>query len=419
MKLSKYAKLGLLMVFSLSALIWGLSYLKGHDFFKPVDYYYTRYKRVDGLQESSHVTFNGYRVGNVKKIDFADDRSGDLIVTFMLDNNFRIPVRSIARIVSSDIMGTRSVKLVFSEESRFYSAGDTIPGEMESDLKEQVSLQVLPLKNKAEELLSSLDSAITVLTVIFNEDARENLSESFTNINRTISNLEKTSADLQTLMAAEKNNISGLIRNMHDFSGTLSSNSEEFNNIVGKLSQFTDTLAAQPLGPVLTDVATAVSSLEEILAKANSGQSSAGLLLNDDELYNNLTGLTANLEHLLSDIRTNPKRYLHFSALDLGKEVYITSNGSLPEEHNVIFRIHLISVTQPIPQESPRFTGLGEIQMVENNGAWSYLTGHFTQYEEANRMLNLAQRNFPEASILAFREGKIIPLDKAMRLLRK
>ena len=184
MKLSKYVKLGILMVFTIFVLIWGLSYLKGHDFFKPVDYYYSRYERVDGLQESSLVTVNGYRVGNVKDIRFANDKSGDLIVTFMIDNDFRIPVKSIARIVSSDIMGSRSVKLVFSGEEAYYQAGDTIPGEIESDLKEQVSMQVLPLKYKAEELLSTLDSAITVLTVIFNEDAREDLAESFENINR-------------------------------------------------------------------------------------------------------------------------------------------------------------------------------------------------------------------------------------------
>jgi phospholipid/cholesterol/gamma-HCH transport system substrate-binding protein len=54
MKVSRYIKLGLLMAFSITALVWGLSYLKGHDFFKPVSYYYTRYQKVDGLQESSH-----------------------------------------------------------------------------------------------------------------------------------------------------------------------------------------------------------------------------------------------------------------------------------------------------------------------------------------------------------------------------
>lgn len=419
MKISKYARLGILMVFSLTSLVWGLSYLKGHDFFKPVEYYYTRYERIDGLLESSPVTFNGYRVGNVKKIKFAEDHSGDLVVTFMLDKDFKIPLNSVARIVSSDIMGTRSVKLNFSNETAFYATGDTIPGEIESDLKEQVSLQVLPLKNKAEELLSTLDSAITVLTVIFNEDARENLSESFANINRTIYNLEKTSADLQELMSAEKGNVSGLIRNMEGFSGALNNNSERFTNIVSKLSQFSDTLAAQPLGPVLADVSAAVNSLEGILEKANSDQSSAGLLLNDDQLYNNLTGLTSNLEQLLSDIRTNPKRYLHFSAINLGKEVYVTPGAAQQEGSNIMFKVHLLTTGEPLSAESPLFTEFDDVQVGEENGTYTYLAGNYTNYAEAEKTMVRAQRNFPDATIVAFREGKSIRLDKALRLLKK
>ena len=277
MKISKYVKLGLLMVISIFLLVWGLSYLKGHDFFKPVDYYYSRYERVDGLQKSSHVTVNGYRVGSVKDISFANDRSGDLIVTFMMDDDFSIPRNSIARIVSSDIMGTRSVKLVLGEETAFYSAGDTIPGEIENDLKEEVSLQVLPLKSKAEELLSTVDSAITVLTVIFNEDARKNLSESFENINTTINNLEKTSADLQELLAGEKNNIASLIRNMEGFSRSLNNNSDNFGNIVSNLSAFSDTLSSVSFTPALNDLSNAAGSLQKILASVESGKG-AGLL---------------------------------------------------------------------------------------------------------------------------------------------
>lgn len=420
MKLSKYAKLGLLMLFSIGILVWGLSYLKGHDFFKPVDYYYTRYQRVDGLQESSHVTVNGYRVGSVKDISFADDKTGDLIVTFMLDNDFRIPSHSIARIVSSDIMGSRSVKLVLSDSPGYFAAGDTLPGEIESDLKEQVSLQVLPLKYKAEELLSTLDSAITVLTVIFNEDARKNLSESFENINNTIYNLEKTSADLQELLAAEKSNISSLVRNMEGFTGTLSDNAGNFSNIVTNLSAFSDTLSAVSFTPVLKDMSEAAGSLQEILASLNSDQSSAGLLFNDDELYQNITGLTANLEHLLTDIRSNPKRYLHFSALDLGKEVYInTSSIPAKDDNRIQFRIHLVSATDRLPLDSPLFAGFEDVEEYEAGSVFSYLAGNFTTYADAEKLLTLATRDFPESSIVAFRDGKIIKLEKALRMMKK
>jgi len=420
MKISKYVKLGLVVVFSISALVWGLSYLKGHDFFKPVDYYYCRYKRVDGLQESSHVTRNGFRVGFVKNIRFTDDKSGDLIVTFMMDNDFKIPKNSVACIVSSDIMGTRAVKLTFSNSDDYYSTGDTIPGDIENDLKEQVSLQVLPLKKKAEELLSTVDSAITVLTVIFNEDARKNLSESFRNINQTFNNIEQTSADLKELMSNEKANLGNLISNMENFSGSLKDNSARFNNVIQNLSSFSDTLASLPLTPVVNDMATAVNSMKNLLDKINSDQNTAGLLFNDDELYYNITGLTSGLQRLLSDIRNNPKKYLHFSALDLGKDVYInTSATSSDNVHKTIFKVHLISTPSKIPLNSNLFHGLENIEELETSGAFSYFAGNYTDYSEAEKMLNVAYRNFPDATIVAFRNGKVIKLERALRSLKK
>jgi phospholipid/cholesterol/gamma-HCH transport system substrate-binding protein len=419
MKLSKYVKLGLLMAFSITALVWGLSYLKGHDFFKPVDYYFTRYHKVDGLLESSHVTVNGYRVGNVKKIEFAADKSGDLIVTFMINNDFKIPVNSVARIVSSDIMGTRAVKLVYAYNSRNYTPGDTIPGEIESDLKEQVSLQVLPLKKKAEELLSTIDSAITVLTVIFNEDARKNLSESFRNINQTISNLEKTSATINELMGQEKSSISHFIDNMEQITGTMKDNSARFDNIIRNLSSISDTLAQLPLSPVVNNMAMAVNSVQNILSKINSDQSTAGLLFNDDELYYNITGLTSSLERLLSDIRSNPKRYLHISAFDLGKDVFINATPLQTAQHlNISFKVRLVSSTTQLQIQSPVFKGLQPVEEFVSNGSYSYYAGNSHNYEEIEKLLTTARRNFPDATIVTYRDGKEIKLEKALRLLK-
>ena len=207
MKVSKITKLGILIVASVAILIWGLSYLKVNDIFKRSNSYHVVYDRIEGLTPSGDVELSGFKIGQVQKIRFMPDNSGRLVVTFMIDSSVRLPENTVAQIISSDLMGTRSIKLNLGKSDRFYNSYDTIPGAVERDLKEEVSMQVLPIKNRAEDLLGTLDSALTVLTVIFNEDARKNLSESFENINQTIFNIEKTTSDLQEIVSSKRGNI--------------------------------------------------------------------------------------------------------------------------------------------------------------------------------------------------------------------
>ena len=122
MKHAKYVKLGILIVATLAILIWGIGYLKGNDVFKRNDYYFVVYDRIDGLLESNKVIMNGYQVGQVYKIGFTPDNSGKLVVTLMMDASFKIPVNSVAQIVSSDIMGTRSIKMIFGSEKKYYQS---------------------------------------------------------------------------------------------------------------------------------------------------------------------------------------------------------------------------------------------------------------------------------------------------------
>ena len=417
MKYSKYVKLGVLIVISLTILIWGLSYLKGNDVFKQNDYYFVVYDRIDGLVESNKVTMNGYQVGQVYDIGFTPDNSGKLVVTLMMDATFKIPVNSIAQIISSDIMGTRSIKMIFSGEKTFYASGDTIPGAIESDLKEQLSMQVLPLKNKAEQLLNTIDSAIVTLTVILNEDARENLSESFANINRSIDNIEKTTSDLQQIVSSQKGNIQLTMENVKDITGTLSKNSKELDNTIKNLSRLSDTLAQLPVSPIVKNISEASNQILVLLQKLNSTENTAGLLLNDDQLYHSITELSENLSFLINDIQVNPKRYLEFSAIDFGKEYYINTSGNVSDK-NVVFKVHLVSTETPVSIDSKYFEGLGEIEEYKANGAYSYLTGNTSVYDEIVKIQEQAKKKFPESTVVAFKNGKLIKLEKVLKSAR-
>ncbi|MFW6310185.1 MAG: MlaD family protein [Prolixibacteraceae bacterium] len=415
---AKYTRLGILIVVSIGILIWGLSYLKGNDIFTQKHFYHVIYERIDGLSESNQVILNGYQVGQVNKIQFASGQTEKLLVTLSVDSKVEIPVNSVAKIVTSDFMGTRSVEIIFSPNQEVYQSNDTIPGTLEQDLKDQVSMQVLPIKNKAEQLLGTIDSAITVLTIIFNKDAQENLAESFENINQTIDNIQRTTADLQMVVSTEKENVSQIISDFGEITRTFSTNTAELENTIQNLSVFSDTLSQISVTPVLNNLLAASNEIKDIMDKLNSEESTAGLLLNDDRLYNSVSMLSSDLSSIIRDIQNNPKRYLHFSAIDLGKNVYMNTSENAVAPENIQFKVHLISTENQIPPDSDVFEGLGEVEEYKTNGTYSYLMGSTNSYAEITEIQKKARQKFPDASIVAFKNGRLIKLEKALKSLR-
>lgn len=416
MKLSRYTKLGLLITFSIAIFIWGMNFLKGIDFFKKNTTLYALYPRVDGLEESSAVNLNGFQVGQVKHIGFSERQDGTLLVSFTLEGDFRLPKGSEARIISSDIMGTRSIKLEVAQSNEFYANHDTIPGTIEGDLKEQVSMQVLPLKNKAEQLLSSLDSAITVVTYIFNEEARENLAQSFEHINQTILNIKETSGMLNELMKSEYGSIQGTLRNMKQITDTLNAGSGHFANIIKNTSDISDSIAGVNFRQALLDISQSADGLNQILQKVNNNEGTAGMLINDPELYQNLALLSQSMDALLNDLRNNPKRYVHFSAFDLGKEIYITPRKPVEgNEHKYMFKVNLVSSPSRINPENPLFKQFQPVEEMEIGGIYNYLTGATSDFNEISKLNDQARKVFPDANIVSFRNGRPVRLEKALK----
>lgn len=417
MKNAKYTKLGILIVLSFAILIWGLSFLKGNDIFKKNDYYHVYYNRVDGLVKSNEVTLNGFQIGQVTDVKFASDNTGRLLVTFAVNAGYKIPVKSTARIISSDIMGTRSIEILYSGEHEMYQSNDTIPGTIEAGLKDQVSMQVLPLKNKAEELLSTVDSAITVLTVIFNEDARENLATSFAKINQTVENIEATTSDLQEIMESEKGNVKNIVANIEDITTTFKNNAAQFEATIQNLNSFSDTLSNVSVTPLLNSLANASADIENVLEKLNSNNNSAGLLLNDDELYQSINLLSENLGFLISDIQQNPKRYLQVSAFDFGKEVYINTKDDASAK-DIVFKIHLLSTKTQLSTDDEIFKSVDKVEEFSTGNVYNYLTGASSKYSEMEEMHQNLRLQYPESSIVAFKNGRLIKLKKALKQIR-
>ena len=82
----------------------------------------------------------------------------------------------------------------------------------------------MPLKNKAEDLLSSFDSVMVILQFIFNDDTRENLRKSIESIKNTINSLEHAAYNIDTLVSSQRNRMSNIIANIESISTILKTN---------------------------------------------------------------------------------------------------------------------------------------------------------------------------------------------------
>lgn len=308
-KLSNEVKTGIVVTIAITAAIWGFNYLKGTDLFTTNKTCYAVYDNIDGLAASNRVIMNGYAVGLVKKIRFAEDRSGKMVVTMQVKNDIFIPDNSVAQIVSSDFFGGKAIEIIMGNSPEPISNKDTL----KSDLKSGIEQQLGPIKDKTERLIVSLDSLSQSLNLLLDDRNRKNLTASFENLSLITSNLERTTASLDRMITQPDGKLNRTISNTEAISGTLKDNQKKIGEIISQTEQLTDSLAKANLTSSVNNLNASLAELNQILKKINQGEGSAGLLVNDKALYQKLTSATENLDKLLTDMKANPKRYVHFS----------------------------------------------------------------------------------------------------------
>lgn len=316
MKISKEFKIGLVVLFATGAFIWGLFFLKGFDLFSHKYVLYAVYPKIDGLIEANPLLINGYKVGQVNKISLIKTQGKDynkVLVKFLLTENVQIPKKSIARAVSSDLLGSKAVEVIFSGEPEFVKSGDTLLAETEAGLKESVSKQLTPLQKKAEGLISSIDSVMTIVQFVLNGKTRDNLEKSFESIKKAIQSLEQTAYKLDDLVATEKAKISSMLTKLNNVAGMLEKNTDKIENVINNLNSISDSLAKSQLKAAIDDADKTLKEFNTLIAQINAGQGTLGKLAKNDSLYNNLNKTSEDLDKLMKDLRINPERYIHFS----------------------------------------------------------------------------------------------------------
>lgn len=312
-KISKEVRVGIVTAIAIGFFIYGFNYLKGKDLFSTQRKFYAVYNDIDGLVEANPLLINGYKVGIVGKIKLVQDTSSRVIITLLLDDAVLIPKNSIAKVISSDILGSKAVQLILGSGTDYVVEGDTLLSAQEDNLKQSVNKTIAPLQRKAEGLIASIDSVLVVVQQVFNESARQNLAKSFESIKQAITSLETTSYRLDTLVISEKLKISSILTKINVLATTLAGNSDKLSNVINNFSDISDSLAKSNLTSAVNNADLALSQASGIMNKINRGEGTMGMLINNDSLYRKLDKSAEDLDKLLLDLRINPERYVRVS----------------------------------------------------------------------------------------------------------
>lgn len=287
--ITKEVRIGIAGIAALCILVYGINYLKGIHLFKPTSYFYVKFENVNGLTKSSPVFADGYSVGIVRNLYYDYTHPGNVVAEIDVDPDLRIPKGSTAELAAEMLGGVRMNLLLANNPREKYEIGDTIPGNLNNGMLEQVS-NLMP---QIEKMLPKLDSILTSLNTVLGDPA---IPATLHNVQNLTASIANTSRQLEKVMNNDIPQLTGKLNTIGDNFATISSNLKEIDYAA----------AMQRVDSTLTNV-------KMITDKLTQKDNTVGLLLNDPALYNNLSSTAANAASLLEDLKSHPKRYVHFS----------------------------------------------------------------------------------------------------------
>ena len=300
MKVSKGAKIGLYFIVTLGALLWGINYLSGLDIFNKVNKFYATYENVEGLQKTSPVFIKGMKVGTVSKIIL--ERNEKFVVEIKIKSNYQIPDNSTAYIYSSDIMGSKAIKIKTGDSQSLLADGDKITSGREVDMFTLLMDDLPSIKDSLKLTIGEVELTFKKINNLLSDENINRISEGLASLEKTLGNFARFSQTLDR----SKSTIVSALDNINLVTANLKDNGDDITGIIKNLAELSDTLKN-------IRISQTVDKLNALADKVISGTGTAGKLIYNDSLYNTLSGSLNSLDSLLTDIRKRPKRYVNIS----------------------------------------------------------------------------------------------------------
>jgi len=299
LKFSKEIKAVLIILSGIFLFLLGYNFLNSTSLFKKENTLFALYENVEGLQVGTKVTVNGLSVGKVADIDFLPG-TNKILVSFTIRNDVVFSKNSVAELYEAGLIGGKSIAIhpVYDNYIKFKS-GDTLKSSVKPGLTDVVNQQIAPLQKKLEKVLSNADSLFSGVNNVLNSEGKNNLSTTLENLSSAVKNSDEFISRLNSISKNQNKNINRTIENL--------------SMITESLNKISDSLSKSSLKQTIYNFEKLSSNFNQVLLEIKNGNGTINKLIYQDSLYQNLKNSSKAIEILLKDLKSNPKRYVHFS----------------------------------------------------------------------------------------------------------
>ncbi|HXW83622.1 MAG TPA: MlaD family protein [Candidatus Binataceae bacterium] len=282
-----------------------------------------RFRAIAGLQAGAPVMLAGVRVGEVEKVGFgpnpADPR---VVVTMRVDRaaRERLHTDALAQISSMGLLGDKFVELSAGSPGAPMAANESEvlsrePVDYESLLQknnlDQLASNIVDISQSMRGLLDQIENGHGLLSEMVRgqQGAAPGQQVDLATIAKTLSDVDRLSGELDTLLGKINHGegLAGAIFSdsgggrelLADTRGAMASLKRTSDHLDQVMTRFDDAHGVIPqlladrgyANDVLGSVRDSSHQLNEILHKINEGKGTAGMMVNDPALYNQLSGL--------------------------------------------------------------------------------------------------------------------------------
>ena len=222
--------------------------------------------------------------------------SNRVLVTIHVNKEVQIPLNSVIRIATPDLLGSPQVEILFSEEQGYIQKGDTIWG--------TITPGVLDGLNGLGDVVSNVDTIMIAAKNLMTSDAMDSLTAA-------IADFHSITQNIDNILKQNSSKVNVAMSDLQSFASMLRENNDKITNTIEKLSTVSDNMAEAEIKEAIDSLSMVVGRVHMFVDNVNEGKGTLGQLVVNDSLYASLNNSLISLDRLLEDLKANPKKYIN------------------------------------------------------------------------------------------------------------